>query len=83
SITMSVIPYVLLTSVAGQKKAKITATGLRKPHERKKDLKLVSELIESGEIKPVIDREYKLDDIAEAHRYVETGRKRGNVVVSI
>jgi NADPH:quinone reductase-like Zn-dependent oxidoreductase len=41
------------------------------------------ELIESGEFKPVIDRTYPLDRIVEAYRYVETGQKTGNVVISI
>ena len=38
---------------------------------------------EAGEIAPVIDRTYGLEDIVEAHRYVDTGRKRGSVVVRI
>jgi NADPH:quinone reductase-like Zn-dependent oxidoreductase len=38
---------------------------------------------DAGEIGPVIDRTYPLDDIVEAHRYVDTGRKRGSVVVRI
>ena len=40
-------------------------------------------LAETGAFRPVIDRTYDLDDIAEAHRYVDTGRKRGNVVLRI
>ena len=41
------------------------------------------DLIESGEFKPVIDRTHRLDEIVEAYRYVETGQKIGNVVISL
>ena len=47
------------------------------------DLPLLRRLAESGTLKPVIDRCYPLAEIAEAHRYVEEGHKRGNVIVTI
>ena len=41
------------------------------------------DLIQSGQFKPVVDRTYPLDQIVEAYRYVETGRKTGNVVITV
>jgi len=51
--------------------------------DSKADLEEIGRLIEEGAIGPVIDRTFGLDEIVEAHRYVETGRKKGGVVVSI
>jgi NADPH:quinone reductase-like Zn-dependent oxidoreductase len=44
---------------------------------------LVPHMAELGQFKPVIDRRYPFERIAEAHRYVDTGRKKGNVVISL
>jgi len=47
------------------------------------DLAHLSQLAEMGEIKPVIDKTYALDQIAEAHEYVQKGHKKGNVVIRV
>jgi NADPH:quinone reductase-like Zn-dependent oxidoreductase len=53
------------------------------PKLRREDLVLLGELAAKGEIRPVIDRTYALEDIIDAHRYVDNGHKRGNVVITV
>lgn len=66
-----------------RKKAVFSATGLLPHKELKQLLNKLFETVEGGYLKPVIDRKYPLEKAADAHRYVDTGRKRGNVVLLV
>ena len=55
----------------------------RFPRTLTSDLVILKQLAESGEFRPVVDRTYALDEIVEAHRYVDQGHKKGNVIISL
>jgi NADPH:quinone reductase-like Zn-dependent oxidoreductase len=77
-VTFQILRYMLLTAFIGSKKAKSA-----KPSVSVEDLKLINDLIEAGKVKPVIDRCYAMEQIAEAHIYAETGHARGKIIVTV
>jgi NADPH:quinone reductase-like Zn-dependent oxidoreductase len=68
----------LLTRWIGSKRVRLPI-----PKYTKEDILFVKELVEAGKYRAVVDRTYPFEDVVEATRYVETGHKTGNVVLTL
>jgi len=82
-LSFSTLLKMLFVSPFSKKKLKFSATGIRKPEQRMRDLIQIRDMLASKKLTTIIDRVYSLDQIQEAHAYVDSGRKRGNVIVSM
>jgi len=81
--TLSILFKGLFQSKRKGKRAFFVAAGMKPVNEKIINLQYLSELIKNKKIKTVINKRYSMDEVAEAHRYVETGHKKGNVIINV
>jgi NADPH:quinone reductase-like Zn-dependent oxidoreductase len=93
--TMGDTRYDFILNAVGKRKAQLQCEDALAPNGRhitvddgspkvdREDLSFLKELVEAGKIKPVSDRRYPLQDMVEAHRYVDKGHKKGNVIITV
>lgn len=82
-LKFSLLLEMLCTRFFSARKAKFAAAGMLPPQQHREYLEQINQLISQSKLKVVIDRKYPLAEAMAAHRYVDTGRKRGNVVLTV
>ena len=80
-LKFSLLFQMMWTSRFSKKKAKFGATGLRTDDELRTLFTELAEMFKEGRLSAIIDRQYPLDKVAEAHTYIASGHKKGNVVI--
>jgi len=82
-LRFSLLLQMMWTSAFSKKKAKFAATGLRTDAELKSLMSELISIFKEGRLKTIIDRQYPLEKVAEAHTYIASGHKKGNVVIIV
>ncbi|MEP2669691.1 MAG: NAD(P)-dependent alcohol dehydrogenase [Cyclobacteriaceae bacterium] len=82
-LNMTLLLQMMWTSLVGKKKAKFSATGILPLPALRDFLYEIRAMICAGYLKSIVDKQFSLEQIAEAHAYVDNGHKRGNVVLSM
>lgn len=82
-LKFTLLLQMMRTSAFGKKRAKFSATGMLKDNELRTLLSELVEIFKEDRLKTVIDRQYPLEKVAEAHTYIASGHKKGNVVIIV
>lgn len=82
-LSFSALFAMMFVSPFSGKKLKFSSTGMRKHDLRMRDLTQIREMLALKKLTTVIDKVYPFEQVQEAHKYVDTGRKRGNVILTL